>query len=330
MPPAIPPPLAAYLESSISSPHSQILITSVLSTPPTWLLLRLIYVQLHGVGDDSDNQQLPRRGSGRPESGERKILFVSLTRPLSLWTEMGKKMGLDFHSLLKSGKIIYIDGLGYGSLAPRKDDASLLPMLPLRGLTLDYLEHALDSALASVSTNATASMFTSSEFQPKSRFAAFAPSYEIPEDFQPHIIIDGLDFLLASQPSLTTVSVQALLSEFRTRSRDLVLTCNADGPLLQTATSANHDTGTPLERNHAHFLTSMAHQSRWVSQLRGLDTGSAKDVSGVVRVSRGGAADDDEITSTTGSGLPSHDLADGEWLYHLKADGSVRVWSRGE
>jgi elongator complex protein 6 len=56
-------------------------------------------------------------------------------------------------------------------------------------------------------------------------------------------------------------------------------------------------------------------------QLRGLDTGAAKDVTGVLRVSRGGSYDEDSAKSR---------LEEGEWLYQLKGDGSVRVWSRGQ
>jgi elongator complex protein 6 len=76
----------------------------------------------------------------------------------------------------------------------------------------------------------------------------------------------------------------------------------------------------------------MAHQSRWVFQLRGLDTGSAKDVSGVLRVSNGGAGGDEDETKAAHT-LPSGafgSLPDAEWLYQLKGDGSVKAWGRGE
>lgn len=97
---------------------------------------------------------------------------------------------------------------------------------------------------------------------------------------------------------------------------------------MQTSTSPGGDTGTPLERNHAHFLTSAAHQSRWVLQLRGLDTGNAKDVTGVIRVSRGG---DMGIEGYDGDdGKVQAALPDAEWLYQLRGDGSVRVWGRGD
>ena len=69
-------------------------------------------------------------------------------------------------------------------------------------------------------------------------------------------------------------------------------------------------------------------------QLRGLDTGSAKDVSGVLRVSRGGAAEDEyEIEDRKASAQQKgavEKLPDAEWLYQLKGDGSLRVWGRGE
>ena len=76
----------------------------------------------------------------------------------------------------------------------------------------------------------------------------------------------------------------------------------------------------------------MAHQSRCVWQLRGLDTGSAKDVTGVLRISREGDLDFREESS--GAEAQSHmkvdDVPDAEWLYQVKGDGSVRIWSRGE
>lgn len=83
-----------------------------------------------------------------------------------------------------------------------------------------------------------------------------------------------------------------------------------------------HDSATPLEQEHATFVATIAHQSSWVYQLRGLDTGSARDVTGVLRVSRGGAEEED-VTQLAR-------IEDAESLYQIKADGSVRAWSRGD
>ncbi len=73
----------------------------------------------------------------------------------------------------------------------------------------------------------------------------------------------------------------------------------------------------------------MAHQAGRVLQLRGLDTGAARDVSGVLRVSSGGG--DAEVGRVEGGGGEGEVSAEeGEWLYLVKGDGSVRTWTRGE
>ncbi len=71
----------------------------------------------------------------------------------------------------------------------------------------------------------------------------------------------------------------------------------------------------------------MAHQAARVLQLRGLDTGAARDVSGVLRVSKGGAG----VERLEGGRETSvEEEEEREWLYQVKGDGSVRVWTRGE
>jgi elongator complex protein 6 len=65
-----------------------------------------------------------------------------------------------------------------------------------------------------------------------------------------------------------------------------------------------------------------------VMQLRGLDTGVARDVSGVLRVSRGGG-----WVPETGpeNGHESHEVwEEREMLYFVQGDGTVRVFGRGE
>ena len=132
------------------------------------------------------------------------------------------------------------------------------------------------------------------------------------------LVMDGLDFLLASQPSITSLTLSHTIMTFRRRIRNVIVTCSADYPLLHVSSTA----ATPLEHNHRNFVTTMAHQSRVVAQLRSLGTGAAKDISGVLRMSAGGAYDDVEEQDAG--------FEEGEWLYHVKGDGSVSVWGRGE
>lgn len=56
--------------------------------------------------------------------------------------------------------------------------------------------------------------------------------------------------------------------------------------------------------------------------VRELETGAARDVSGVLRATRGGAWDDDEGDAEV--------VGEKELLYLVQRDGNVRVFNRGE
>lgn len=133
----------------------------------------------------------------------------------------------------------------------------------------------------------------------------------------PVLIIDGLDFLLASQPSLTATALSQMLTTIRQHVHSTMLAVSSDGPLLHSGAALMT---TPLEKEHQALVAMLSHQSQLVMQLRGLDTGAAKDISGVIRISRGGGYED-ETEKKPG--------AEGEWLYKVSRDGSVRVWGRG-
>lgn len=72
----------------------------------------------------------------------------------------------------------------------------------------------------------------------------------------------------------------------------------------------------------SYFVATLAHQAFSVTSLRMLDTGLAKDVSGVLRVTMG-----------TGTGSPrrqdGQDWDEKEVLYFVR-DGSVEVFGRGQ
>lgn len=123
-PTSIPPQLAPLVQSP--TPGSLTLITSVLETPPNWLILRYIDAALrperHGRADenqhkhgegagetadkgtsgDVDETRNGRRGEaeekGKPEgehipqkSGS-DVILISFLQPYGMWREMGKKM----------------------------------------------------------------------------------------------------------------------------------------------------------------------------------------------------------------------------------------------
>jgi elongator complex protein 6 len=63
-------------------------------------------------------------------------------------------------------------------------------------------------------------------------------------------------------------------------------------------------------------VLSLAHEAEAILSLRLLDTGAAKDVSGVVRITRGG-------------GALERAIEEHEYLYHVGGDGGVKVFERG-
>jgi elongator complex protein 6 len=78
---------------------------------------------------------------------------------------------------------------------------------------------------------------------------------------------------------------------------------------------------TPLETDHAAFLLSVAHDANFSMGLRLLDSGTARDVSGVVRITVGDA---------TGDQGSAQKFEDKELLYFVGGDGNVRVFERGQ
>lgn len=78
---------------------------------------------------------------------------------------------------------------------------------------------------------------------------------------------------------------------------------------------------TGLERSHAAFALSAAHEARLVLSCRMLDTGAASDVSGVLRITGGGGWDEDDAEAE----IEAH-----EYLYFIGNDWGAKVFERGQ
>jgi elongator complex protein 6 len=94
------------------------------------------------------------------------------------------------------------------------------------------------------------------------------------------------------------------------------LTLSADSPLVSVQQ-------TPLETDHAAFLLGMAHQADLIMSLRLLDSGTARDVSGVVRITAGNQTG--EMDQGTQQRVEEKEL-----LYFVGGDGGVKVFERGQ
>lgn len=144
------------------------------------------------------------------------------------------------------------------------------------------------------------------------------------------LILDGIDFLLGAA-SLTSDEVKDAIWALRevrcsTPYRYLYLTLilqNVHSTIVSVAAdySLIQAQSTPLELHHAAFVLSIAHQAKTIWEVRELDTGSARDVSGVLRISRGPAVEEEEE--------PGVELEEKELLYHVTGDNGVKVFERG-
>ena len=134
------------------------------------------------------------------------------------------------------------------------------------------------------------------------------------------LVLDDPDILLATS-SATASDLQTFLMTLRSESNvhATVLSVSADLPNVSAAVS---ETKSPIEAETAAFATAQAHASRWVLGVRELETGAAKDVSGVLRITRGGGSYDwDEE--------PDEMAKEAELLYLVQRDGNVKVFGRG-
>ncbi|KAF1344951.1 hypothetical protein BDV97DRAFT_65453 [Delphinella strobiligena] len=161
------------------------------------------------------------------------------------------------------------------------------------------------------------------------------------------LLLDAPSTPLALTPTPLSTPLLQLLLSLRSMVYATVITLETDLPFLQPsvhALSQSRDTGemgevsemaegrmqSPLATEMARLLVGLAHQARWVVGVRGLDTGVARDVSGVVRCSRGGAWDDDfDEEEEEVDDMRQEQAKEIEVLHFVQGDGRVNVFERG-
>ncbi|KAJ4200868.1 hypothetical protein NW767_007006 [Fusarium falciforme] len=270
------------MASSSRIPH---LLESYLALPPESSLILLTSV----LGASSNWLTLRHvysylKGSADGDEGTRDtgVVLVSFMRDGAFWREGATKMGLDLDALSRTGRFTFVDGLTglYSSAQP-----AVRPSVPgvrkervIRSTNLADVKKEVEGAIADLRTSRKV------------------------------LIIDQLDALLAiTDESTTGLTLQNLVLSLRSLVHSTLLALSADTPLIAAQ-------ATTLEREHASLALSAAHAADAVLALRMLDTGTARDVSGVVRI--------------TGPGVEGMGGA-AEFLYHVAADGGVKVFERG-
>jgi elongator complex protein 6 len=127
------------------------------------------------------------------------------------------------------------------------------------------------------------------------------------------LVLDYPSLLLATTPNLTSTALSTLILTLRSHPsvHSTLLTTPADGPFLSATQSDTNTAPTPIESESAAFTVQQAHCARSVLSVRELGTGAARDVSGVLRVTKGGKSEDE--------------VEEREGLYVVGRDGGVKI-----
>ncbi|KAF4222680.1 hypothetical protein CNMCM8980_007842 [Aspergillus fumigatiaffinis] len=333
--PAVPPLLTPYVTSL---PHSSLtVLSSVLDATGNWLVLRFLYAALSAP---SNSHHVAFGSDGVDGRKKRKVV-----------------LGLDLARLTEKGQFAFVDGLSelfYAPSAPQQSPAppsapSAIPprsVLPLRtspGAVPGRAPQPLPRPSSTVSSSASAENGRTKRLHfSGSGFAALdALENDIAnvieqlktskdgDEGEPEVLllIDQPDMLLAAtgpNKGIGATEMGEWVMGLQEHAYATILTLSADSPLIHNASTSASQTATPLEMEHAAFAIGSAHRAEMVMQLRSLETGAARDVSGVLRISKGG---------TWGRGAKTG--AEGAWeekevLYFIQRDGGVRIFGRGE
>jgi elongator complex protein 6 len=342
MPPSTRIP--SQLQPYVRLPHddSLLLLTSTLGASANWLITRFLCDALSNNSDD-----------GGEEEG-RNVVLVSWMREYEFWRQEARKgAGLDLERLRREGRFAFVDGLSELCL-DKSVDASMVngaeqrtPQSPtnsaIGGLPAQRGSQALPArgppgritpargppqGAAQPARTPTAAAtpdrtppghhaLTSLDLAHLQATIAHAISSLTPTPPRKTLLVlDNPDLLLALAPSPTPSSLPSLLLTLHTLPTvSHVLThMQADTPLLASAQ--------PLEIAQHNLLVRLGHMSQRIMGVRVLDTGVARDVSGVVRVT-------ENRVGWMGLGFEDEGERGKEFLYQVKGDGSVRVFERG-
>ncbi|KAK4466732.1 hypothetical protein QBC42DRAFT_216283 [Cladorrhinum samala] len=288
----IPHLLEPYL--SLPEEGALIVLTSILGASTNWLVWRYLHSFLKpaAASSSSTNSQLDGGGGGGGGNEEVSVLLVSFLRDFVFYREGMGRLGVDLEVAAggrrnQGAKFGFVDGLT-GLFVDEGEDQKW--KRSIRSSDAREVGKVVGEALDQLSNGPEA----------KKKVV---------------LVLDGLDFLVAAAGSAeedgsdkTGEAVREMVMDLREKSHATIITLAADDPLIKEQV-------TPLETNHAWFALSLAHDADTILSLRLLDTGTAKDVSGVVRITHGGQ---------------NFDTKDHEYLYHVGGDGGVRVFERGQ
>ncbi|KAK6330949.1 hypothetical protein TWF718_003143 [Orbilia javanica] len=283
-----------------------LLITSVLGTSPSWLT----YTLLHNSLMNGEN-----------------VVFVSFINEYAYFREGGKRHGLDLPSHLKKGTLTFIDGFSKLFLPSTPTPTQSIPtaaapsrvggVIPSRGGPIPPRQIPQSQPQA-VATPTDPIKYISLGPSPSPtalrQLDVIKTTLQglISNGAKPKLVVEGLEVLIAAAGVDARV-VEDLVYDLREVSSTATILLPSDSVLIQTSSSS-----TPLELSHANLVLSLGHAADAILSLRLLDTGVAKDISGVLKITRGAG----NLGETGGI------VEEKEMLYY-ESDAGVRIFARG-
>lgn len=336
--------IPSHLQPYVGLPHDEslLLLTSTLGASANWLIIRFLCAALSNTED------------GGAQQGH-NVVLVSWMREYDFWKQEARKGGgLDLERLRREGRFAFVDGLSEACLSvtatgeaangsgatPSGFNSPALELQGRRGLApaaqaRGPVGPAVDRTVPVPAPAASTKQTSPGHYTLKSLDVAHLKTTVInavsalssPSGSSRKILVvlDNPDLLLALHPTIKPSAVSSLILTLRNLPSvsHVVTHMQADNPLLSLSTPPQ-----PLEIAHHNLLVKLGHMSRRIIGARVLDTGVARDVSGVIRVTeqrmdwRGlGFKNEGKTRDDTGKGK--------EFLYQVKGDGSVKVFERG-
>lgn len=347
----IPPLLQPY--TRFPKDDSILLLTSTLGASANWLIIRFLCEALH---------RDPASRSTEDGNEDVAVILVSWMRDWDFWrSEARKGGGLDLERLKREKRLAFVDGLSSMFLQEASDEkpqtvpgavsSSTVPnrpmgapvartpqtVLPARGPPGRVNPRAPTTVPAPPVTNAASSASTHPVGTPTpGNYSLTSPALkelrhtvenairhvESTSQKKPILILDTPSFVLASDPSITPFDLSSAILHLHTLTSHILVHLPADDALLSLSTPSQ-----PLEIDGHNFLVKTAHMSSRILSCRVLDTGFAKDVSGVLRVTENNTGLELQLPKDTDA--HAEERPGSELLYLVKGDGSVKMFERG-
>ncbi|KAF2090057.1 hypothetical protein K490DRAFT_71738 [Saccharata proteae CBS 121410] len=328
MPPTtrVPPLLQPYT-SRLQKDHL-VLLTGILGASTNWLLIRYLCGALAPTSaDDARRRDGEEIEATQDAELETAVILVSWMRDWDFWkTESRRAGGLDLARLAQQNKLCFIDGLSSLGSSKRASSATIPHNHPSR-------------RPPAISATTSTPRYTPAQIASAEVIQRAHASLNSTSPKKIILILDQPDLLLAATeasgqikpaiPPVTAATLADSLLHLRASAYATIVTLAADAPLVSAAAAldgsgVSNISNTPLETEHAAFLTGQAHVADWVMGCRLLDTGFAADVSGVLRITKGGAGDEEDYIKADEEGKGEKEV-----LYYVGGDGGVSVFERG-